>query len=544
MSSTETTPPPDNVDTVDSVTEPDSGRLDGASPLRLFSILIVVILFTEIAPLQYTMVAAALQKMTKTFPTVGGNINWAVIILGVVGASATPLVGKASDIWGKKRLLLLCGLIFLVGAVIDATTTNWTLFLIGRGLSALAIATQFIAYGLVRDLMPRKYVPIGIGMIGAGVGFSGAIAPLVGGYLVDHFQWQAMFWFLAIYTVVLTPLVIFLVPESKIRVRERIDPIGAITLSAGVLFVLLYLDNGQNWGWARPSSLAWLIGGLVLVAAFFAVESRIRQPIMDMKLLANPKVSIVMLMALVGMGITAVQPLALGYMTQTPGSDALRANVVEGVVAQAHQKGANLPAALVHVSLDPGYSYGSGFTMLGYAFHIALWVGVMAVIFGPIAGIVARRTGPRISAIIAFTVLTVSGIGFAVFHYSWVTYLVLAMLGGIAFGFVNAALPNLIVEAVPPEQQGISTGMLGVTMSVGTGGAMAITTALLNNNPVKAHIDVMGHQAVQVIPQVFADRGYTESFWVVVGTTVAALVIALLMRHGRQPATGGARGKS
>ncbi len=531
---------PSRLDEPDAV--PDPGRLDHASRLRIFSVLIVVVLATEVVPMQYTMIAPALQKMTGTFHNVGGNINWVVILIGLVGAAATPLLGKMSDIWGKKRLFVACLVLFIAGALIDALTSNWPLFLIGRGLQAFAVATQFIAYGLIRDLMPRKYVAIGLGCVGAGLGVSGALAPVIGGYLLDHFYWRSMFWFLAVFTVVMTLIVLIVVPESKLRTRERIDPVGAVLLSAGALLTLLYLDEGQSWGWGRPTSLAWLIGGLVLLALFFVVETRVRQPIMNIGLLLNPKVGMVLLMAVFGIGIVAVQPLALGYMTQTPDAAGLRVQVAQGVVAQAHQMaGATLPISAVHVVLNPSYGYGNGFTLLQYALHVGIWAGLIAIVFGPIGGWLAHRMGARLPAIVAFVVLVLSGLGFALLPYGWATYAGLYMLAGVGFGFFYAAAANLVVDAVPAEQQGISTGMLGVTMNIGTAVCLAVVSALQNANPVVAHIDVLGHHADQAIPAVFADRAYTESFWVVLGTTLVALVLALLMRHGRTPATGGAQ---
>lgn len=499
--------------------------------------LIVIVLYTEFATMQYTMVTAALPKMATAFPSVGANISWAVIILGIVGASVTPLLTKASDIWGKKLVFLVCGLLFVIGCLICALTSDWTLFLIGRGISATGVASQFIAYGLVRDLMPRRYVPIGIGMIGAGVGFSGALAPIIGGLLIEHFSWRSMFWFLIAYTVVLTPLVMWLVPETRLKVRERIDVAGAGLLCGGALLTLLYLDNGQSWGWGKPSALVWLIVGLLLLVAFFVVESRISRPFMDMKLLASPKVSLVLVMAFFGIAITAVLQVALSYLTQTPSAGQLTRELASGAAATVH-----LPASAVRVALDPDYSYGSGFSMLQFALHIALWIGVMSVIFGPIAGLLARRVGTRIPAIIGFTLLTLVGVGFALLHYSWHTYLLLTIVVGISFGFVNFALPNLIVEAVPAEQQGISAGILGVTMSLSSSVAVAITTAILNNNPVRAQLDIGGHRSVTVVPQVFASHGYQQSFWVMLGATVIALIIAVLIRFGRTPATGGAHG--
>ncbi|WP_063039497.1 hypothetical protein [Nocardia pseudovaccinii] len=153
--------------------------------------------------------------------------------------------------------------------------------------------------------------------------------------------------------------------------------------------------------------------------------------------------------------------------------------------------------------------------------------------------VVEFKVSRPIIAITAFALLTVAAVGFAVVPYSWTAYLACYLVGGIGSGFLYTALPNLIVEAVPAEQQGISAGMLGVVQSMGSGIVIAITTALLNNNPVEAHIDVAGHASTQVIPQVFTDRGYTQSFWLVTGTTIVALAIAVLMRHGRKPATGG-----
>ncbi|WP_019925354.1 MFS transporter [Nocardia sp. BMG111209] len=535
MSTASTTPPPTEV--------ADSARLDGASRLRIFTVLAVIVLYTEIAPLQYIMVAAALQKVSVSFPTVGANLNWSIIILGLVGSAVSPVLGKLSDVAGKRRIFVLCGVFFIAGCLIDALTSSWALFLIGRGLQAFAVATMIIAFGLIRDLMPRKYVPVGLGVAAAGAGFSGVLGPVLGGFLVDHFGWRAMFWFLGGFVLVMTPIVLMLVPESPLRVRQRINPIGAVLLSAGTLLVLLYLDKGQDWGWGRPTALAWVIAGVVLLAVFFVVESRIATPLMDPKLLRNPRVSLVLLIGLLGGALLAVHGYAVSYMTQTPGAEQLKSTVAQGVIAQVKSSnGVTLPASAVKVTLDPGYSYGNGFGLLSYALHLGMWAGLIGMIAGPIGGLLARRVGARIPLIIGLVLLTVFGgvFALAVPHYSWSLFLVFSVPFGVGFGLFQAATPILLVEGVPAEQQGITTGMYGVTTGMAAAIGLAVTTALLNASPVVAHIDVMGHAAAQTIPQVFADRGYVASYWVLSGATLIALVVALFMRHGRTPATGGA----
>lgn len=279
--------------------------------------------------------------------------------LYAIRTSATLLLGKMSDIWGKKRIFLLCGIFFVVGCLIDSVTDDWTWFLIGRSLQAFAIASQMIAYGLIRDLLPRRLVPVGLGITAAGLGFSSVLAPVLGGYMVDHFDWRAIFWFLGGFVAVMTPIVMLVVPETRVRVRDRIDPVGAVLLASGTALVLLYLDKGQDWGWGDPTSWAWLVVGLLLLATFVIVETRIARPLMDIKLMLSPRGGLVLLMTLFGSAMLGVQGYATGYMSQAPGETEMKALVTQGVVDQAKERaGVNLPATAVQLELDPGYRSG------------------------------------------------------------------------------------------------------------------------------------------------------------------------------------------
>src|SRR5260221_5015231 len=136
-------------------TEPDTGRLDGASRARIFTVIAVIVLFAEVAPLQYTMVSPAARVIGPNFPGVGSNVSWMTIIFGLVGGASTPILGKLSDVYGKRNMLFAVGIAFAVGTLICATTHSWTLFLVGRGLEAVAIGAATIAYGLIIDLIPR-----------------------------------------------------------------------------------------------------------------------------------------------------------------------------------------------------------------------------------------------------------------------------------------------------------------------------------------------------------------------------------------------------
>ncbi|MBF6182867.1 MFS transporter [Nocardia otitidiscaviarum] len=557
------------------VGDEDTGRLDGASKLRIFGVLAVIVLFTEVAPMQYVMVSAALRQIAPSFPTVGANLNWAIIIFGVIGAATSPLIGKLSDIWGKKKMFLTCGVLFMIGCVICAVTSNWLLFLFGRGLQATAIATAVISYGLIRDLMPRRLVPVGIGIAATGLGVSALAGPLIGGWIVEHNSWRAIFWFLFIFTAVMIPLVILVVPESKLRVPQRLDVVGAALLGAGAVLTLIYLDNGQAWGWTEPTSLAYLIGGLVLLALFPVVELRVKQPIMDMKLLFTPRVSVVLFIALLASFMIGYQSYAIGYMTQSPPESAVAGEVTaatwEQVKAGAMQQAqaaaeeqaraqlppgvelppgavqvpeeavlAQLPPDMVRVQMNPGYSYGEGFSLLEFATHLALAQAVISMIFGFVAGLWIRRSGARIPLIVALCIFVGAAVAYAALGHGWVTLALISAVFGIAFGIYYAATPNLIVEAVPAQQQGVSAGMLGVMQAMGVAIGLAVATAFLHANPVAADVTVTGQPTVtSEIPLLFSDRGYEITFWVIAATSLIALLGAIWMKHGRTPATGG-----
>ncbi|HWG28072.1 MFS transporter, partial [Actinospica sp.] len=150
----------------------DAGRLDGASTGRLVFVLIALVAISEIIPLQNLMIGVAIPKIATGFPQAGAAITWVGTIVGVVGGATVALVGKLGDVWGKKRVVALATVFFIGGTLLCALTDNWALFLTGRGIGALATGIAAVEYGLVRDLMPRRWIPICVAVLGTGFGLS------------------------------------------------------------------------------------------------------------------------------------------------------------------------------------------------------------------------------------------------------------------------------------------------------------------------------------------------------------------------------------
>jgi MFS family permease len=516
----------------------DAGRLDQATTGRLVTVLLALVVLSEILPLQQSMVSVILPKMSAAFPGAGSGITWSTTILGVVGGATMALVGKLGDVWGKKRVLFLCSALFLVSTVVCALTTDWTVFLVARGVGAVSWGMSAIEYGLVRDLMPRRWIPISVGVLGTGFGLSSVIGPLAVGALDDHFGWRSIFWFLAVYTVVALPLLALAVPESTVRVRQRFDLLGALLFGAGVGMLLIYISQGSTWGWTEPTCYAYLAGGLASLLAFVAWEAHTKDPIMELALLRKPSVAMLMSIATLGTAILSGTSIAVIYMFETPPAAQLKQQILQGIASSQ-----NIPVEQVAklVTFQGHVGHGAGFSVLELAVHITMWTAVFGMVFGPLGGYLAKKKGARLTMIVSALGFLSACLLWVPWHSTWQQQLSIGALFGLGFGFFYAAGPNLLMDAVPVQRQGVSAGMYAVFGGIGTSLATAVFTAIVSAHPFTFTMTgADGAPVVTEVPQVYADSGF-RAVYLLVGVVPAAvmLLFALALRIGRTPARGG-----
>lgn len=528
-----TTEPPDERSTG----EGTSVRLDDASTGRVVAVAAIIILFAEAMVLQYAMVLPAVQKIGATWPEVGSNLSWMVIIVGVVAGATLPIVSKLADLHGKRRVLLLCSTTFLAGSLLCAITESWALFLVGRGLQSTAGAMIAIGVGLVRDLLPRRHIPIAIGALAAGFGLSGVVSPFVGGALTDHYSWRALFWFLVVYGIVITILMVLFVPESNVRVRQKLDWQGAILVGAGVALALIYLSNGQAWGWGRPTAWGYLATGLALLVAFAVWEAKSPCPMMDPRLLRSAKVSLVLGAYFFGNMVIGGIGYAIPYMAQTDAAD-IKDKILQGAASAAGQPVEVMRQAITFEG-DLGYAFGFG--LFAFAMHITIGMSATSMTAGPLAGAWGRSRGLRSPLIAGMSIMTASCATIALWHGSWTTVLILYAVYGIGFGAFYSASNNLIVEAVPERESAIGAGMLNVAGNFGAAVGTAMITAILSAHPLQMVSPSPTGQGTTTtdIPQVYTDSGWTLALWALGVAGLCGVVVSVLLKAGRTPATGG-----
>jgi len=482
--------------------DPDVSRLDeGASKAKIIGIMVALTLAMECGPMAATVFYPATPEIAAHFRTT--QVAWGATIVTLTAACLTPLVAKFGDLFGKKKVAILVMVAALLGSVLCAVTSSFALFILGRGMEGLSITAATISYGLIRDVLPRKFVSVSLGALGTGLGAGLIAAPFIAGAFVDGpgtTGYQGLFWFLAAYSVVVIPLLAFLVPESSVRVRRRFDLGGVVLLGAAAGLILVALSKGQTWGWGSAATLVSLLVGIGAAVAFVLVESRASEPMFSVRMLRSPAMAMTFAIAFLGlvpfMAFTYVMP----QIAETPAI--------------------------------PGLHYGLGASATHYAV-ITVGFGILGTIFGPVGGHLAGRLGPRMPMIVAMTLALISSTGLLLWHAQVWQMALFATIFGVGYGCNFASTPNLVVEAVAVDEQGAGASLLAFAQNMGAGVVPVLITLIYSRNVFlndpKTGVSVPSNAGID---WVFALG--------LIGSAVA-LALALLMRHGRQAASGGAR---
>ncbi|MCA1004985.1 MFS transporter [Rhodococcus hoagii] len=469
-----------------------SAETENRSKGQSILIIVLIALMTEIVAFEFTLISPGLTDMAVDFGTT--KITLVMTIPLLVGGVVVPIIGKLADVYGKKKVLLSAGATFLVGTLVCATVTSYPLFLVGRGLQACGLASSVVCYGLVRDLIPSRWVPLGVGGIGVGIGASALIGPLLGGWLIDSYGFRSAFWFLLAYAAAVIVAIAILVPESTVRIAHRVDYVGAALLGLGASSLILGANN-------EDLRTVALIVGAVLLVVFVLAERRIEQPLISMSLLARP-------------GVWMTLAIAGSY----------------GVVNGAN--GALLPQMLRAPAIPGNDDSGLGFSALGYALHYGLPQGLAAAGCGLLAGWIARKYSPRLAMLLGMVGALAGSllVGFGLVTTAGMA-IVLGFFMGVAAGFFYSSSTNLLIEAVPANTQAVTGSMKFTSEQVVSALSSAFLGVVVGN-----YILMLNPKTGQPIPSM---EGFHYAYLVCAVASVVAIGVTLAMKHGRTPATGG-----
>ncbi|MBM7604264.1 EmrB/QacA subfamily drug resistance transporter [Metabacillus crassostreae] len=252
------------------------------------AIMIAVIGAMFFAAVNQTIVGNALPKIIADL---GGldYYSWVFTIYMLTSAITTILVGKLSDIYGRRPFILIGIFIFMVGAFLSGLSQDIIQLITYRGIQGLGagmiMSTAFTAVG---DLFAPRERGRWQGAMASVFGISSVFGPTLGGYIVDNLEWKWVFWVFLPLGIVAAGLIWKLFPKAEKKAGETVDYLGSIFLTTTIVPALLAFSwAGTKYDWNSAQIIALFSGAIVSLILFIAAEKKAKSPIMPLNLFKN-----------------------------------------------------------------------------------------------------------------------------------------------------------------------------------------------------------------------------------------------------------------
>src|SRR5581483_3172271 len=252
---------------------------------RAFAVLAVAFFMTVV---DLTIVNVALPTIGRKLHFSESNLQWVITAYGLTFG------GRAADLLGRRRILML-GLALFTGASLGAGLATSSGFLIAmRGLQGLGAAVVLpAALSIVMNMFTEGAERNKALVIWGGIGAAGAtIGVITGGLVTRYVGWEYIFFLnvpIGLAAFVLAPRI---VPESRLQdAKRRFDPLGAVTVTGSLLAVVYAISTAPQVGWGTTRTVGLLVGSAILLAGFLAIETRVEAPLMPLRIFRNRSVA-------------------------------------------------------------------------------------------------------------------------------------------------------------------------------------------------------------------------------------------------------------
>ena len=439
-------------------------------PANPWLALLALVFGLFMALLDVTIVNIAIPSIQGDLHTDLTTVTWVLNAYSLVFAVLLVTMGRFADQYGRKRIFLLGMVIFSVGSLLCALAPTIASLTGVAGIDWLIGARAFQAIGaaslnpvslaIIMAVFPRERRGAAIGIWGALSGIAAATGPVLGGYLVQNFDWRWIFFVNLPFCIIGLFMVAMFVPETREPgVSRRIDIPGIITLSAAVFCLVLAIIQGNDWGWSSTPILSLFGGAVLATILFFVVELKVKEPIIDFSL------------------------FKIGSFTS-----ASFAMFVFGIAIQ----GAFLILVLYFI-------YAQGYTQLNAAYAI-LPIPVASFIVSAFSGAFSQKINPRISALLGMTLLAV---GFFLLFTLNVNSTLLdtiwrGLIIGAGMGMCFQSFPNIALSEVPRAKLGVGSGVFNTFRQIGFVLGVAILISLFVGQ-IQTNITRASNNAIQIV---------------------------------------------
>ncbi|WP_033293883.1 MFS transporter [Amycolatopsis jejuensis] len=443
-----------------------------------------------VASFMQTLVIPLIPAFPRLLGTTPADASWVITVTLLAGAVITPVSGRLGDLYGKRRMLLVSLGALVTGSVVSALTSSLALMVVGRGLQGCAMGVIPLGISIMRDELPAERVSGAVSLMSATLGVGGAIGLPLAAVVAEHTDWHVLFWGSAALGVMCALLILRYVPESPVRTPAPFDYLGTLGLIVGLTSFLLPIVKGGEWGWGSPATLGFAGFSVVVLIGWGWYQLRRRDPLVDLRVSARRPVLFTNLASImVGFAMYAMS-LSFPQLLQAPS--------VTG--------------------------YGLGLTMVQTGLCLAP-NGLVMMALSPVSARLTNRYGARATLMTGTAVVAV-GYGFAIFLMDNAFELVIAsVIIGAGIGIAYAAMPALIMSAVPVTETASANGLNSLMRSVGTSTSSAVMATML------AHLTIT--VGALTVPSL---AGFRTTFAVAAVAALAGLALTAVVPRVRADA--------
>ena len=487
--------------------------------LAILSCIATMVMYAE------TMLIPAIPTLIKDFHISYGLSSWLLTAYLISGAVMTPIAGKLSDIYGRKKMLLVIMAIYAGGVITGGFAINIYTLIITRAIQGFGMAMFPIAFSMVRDQFPREKVSIAQGVITSMFATGAVIGLSVGGIIIQNFGWEMTF-----FTIIPISIALLFIIRKFIHISDdynydidnnksntdnaltrhkmdqnikkekkstaRIDIKGSVLLAITITSFLLALTLLQSTPSNSNSNihngfsgfylifenvLPFLVLGIVSLILFVYVEKRTEYPLMDLKIFIKPQILIPStIIMIVGLSMFMVFQ-TIPILVQTP-----------------------KPIGFGENAIDTG--------------RVQLPFAIVLLVFGPTSGIIISKLGSLKPVIFGSALTTLGFVIILLFHSS--ELLISTGLGILSAGLSLAAVGamNVVLLSSPRESSGVTIGMSSMLRIVGSSIGPALAAMYMQTN--HSVINVKG--VVESLPS-------PVSFDLIFLTAVILSVVSILL---------------
>jgi MFS family permease len=393
-----------------------------------------------------TIVVPLLPELPALTHSKPADVSWLVTVTLLTGAVFTPLLGRAGDMYGKRKVLLVALASMVLGSLLCAISSLLPVLILGRGFQGAAVAVVPLGISILRDELPPDRVIPSIAIMSSTLGVGAAFGIPAATLVVEYLDWHTMFWICLALGLLNILAVLLIVPESALRSSGRFDVLGALGLSGFLVCLLLAVSKGSAWGWGSPATVGLFVAAVAIVPLWGWYELRSTTPLVDLRVSARPAVL-----------FTNLAALLIGF--------AFYANSLS-------------TAQLVQEPKSTGYGLGASIVVSGLCL---LPGGVAMVLLSPVSARLSKARGPRFTLAVASGLMALGYLVRLFTSENLAAIVAGATVVSAGTAVAYSALPALIMHAVPVTETAAANGLNTLMRTIGQAVCSAIVVTVLTN---------------------------------------------------------------